>query len=55
MPGDEGRAGYVPNVVYTCGAMVHGRFLIIPYATSDSVTGFARVELGELIASLERV
>jgi predicted GH43/DUF377 family glycosyl hydrolase len=51
----EERAGYVPNVVYSCGAMIHGGALIIPYAMSDQVTGFARVGLGEFIDSLERV
>jgi predicted GH43/DUF377 family glycosyl hydrolase len=46
-------AGYVPNVVYSCGAMIHGRMLIVPYAKSDMVTSFARIELDELLASLE--
>jgi predicted GH43/DUF377 family glycosyl hydrolase len=51
----EERAGYVPNVVYSCGAMIHAGMLIIPYAMSDQVTGFARVGLDDLIGSLERV
>ncbi|MCK5784044.1 MAG: glycoside hydrolase family 130 protein, partial [Desulfobacterales bacterium] len=38
--GDE-REGYVPNVVYSCGGMLHGKILFIPYAMSDSMTGFA--------------
>jgi predicted GH43/DUF377 family glycosyl hydrolase len=46
------REGYVPNVVYTCGALVHGRELIIPYAMSDSATSFATVSLDELLAAL---
>jgi predicted GH43/DUF377 family glycosyl hydrolase len=50
--GDEERSGYVPNVVYTCGAMVHNGMLIIPYAISDSTTSVARVELGALLDSL---
>ncbi len=39
---DEERSGYVPNVVYSCGAMIHNRMLIIPYAVSDSSTRVAR-------------
>jgi len=47
------REGYVPNVVYTCGALVHGRELIIPYAMSDSATSFATVSLDDLLAAIE--
>ena len=43
----------VPNVVYTCGALLHGRELIIPYAMSDSTTSFASVSLDELLAAME--
>jgi predicted GH43/DUF377 family glycosyl hydrolase len=43
------REGYVPNVVYTCGAMLHGRELFIPYAMSDYATSFATVGLDELL------
>jgi len=49
--GDE-RDGYVPNVVYTCGAMIQGENLIIPYAMSDTATKFATVNLQELIDRL---
>jgi predicted GH43/DUF377 family glycosyl hydrolase len=52
-PNESEREGYVPNVVYTCGALLHGRELIIPYAMSDSVTSFATVSLNELLAALE--
>jgi predicted GH43/DUF377 family glycosyl hydrolase len=55
MPEGAARSGYVPNVVYSCGAMIHEQLLIIPYAMSDTITLFARVELGALIASLDRV
>ncbi len=54
MPTDDERSGYVPNVVYSCGAMVHNRMLIIPYALSDLATSIARVDLDELLDSLER-
>ena len=40
-PKDEERAGYVPNVVYSCGGIVHDRRLLLPYAIADSQTKFA--------------
>ena len=43
------REGYVPNVVYTCGFIHHGNLLVIPYAVSDSATGFATIALDELL------
>jgi len=46
------RDGYVPNVVYTCGAMVHGDLLIIPYAICDTATSFATVGLPDLLAHM---
>lgn len=46
------REGYVPNVVYTCGLLLHNDVLIIPYAVSDSATGFATVGLNEILKSL---
>ena len=52
MPLGEERAGYVPNVVYSCGAMAHNGTLIIPYAMSDMSTSFATVRLAELLAAL---
>ena len=52
-PNEAEREGYVPNVVYTCGALLHGRELIIPYAMSDSTTSFATVSLDELLAAME--
>jgi predicted GH43/DUF377 family glycosyl hydrolase len=51
-PNEAEREGYVPNVVYTCGALLHGRELIIPYAMSDSATSFAAVSLEELLAAM---
>lgn len=53
MPTEAERVGYVPNVVYTCGAMVHNESLIIPYAVSDLLTTFARVDLQELLSALK--
>jgi predicted GH43/DUF377 family glycosyl hydrolase len=43
----------VPNVVYTCGAILHDRELIIPYAMSDSATSFATVSLDELLGAMK--
>ena len=52
VPTAEEREGYVPNVVYTCGAIVHGKCLFIPYAMSDTATGFAVVPLEKLLNRL---
>jgi predicted GH43/DUF377 family glycosyl hydrolase len=46
------REGYVPNVLYTCGALVHGGQLVLPYGMSDRVTGFALIPLKEILAAL---
>lgn len=43
------REGYVPNVVYTCGCMLHDGLIIIPYAISDSATGFVTIMLDDLL------
>jgi predicted GH43/DUF377 family glycosyl hydrolase len=52
-PNEAEREGYVPNVVYTCGALLHGRELVIPYAMSDYATSFATVMLDELLGAME--
>lgn len=49
---EDEREGYVPNVVYTCGALVHNRQLIIPYAVSDSATRFATVSLDAVLEAM---
>jgi predicted GH43/DUF377 family glycosyl hydrolase len=46
---EKEREGYVPNVVYTCGYLPHGSLLFIPYAVSDSATGFVTLDLNELL------
>lgn len=53
MPNAEEREGYVPNVVYSCGSMVHDKDLIIPYAMSDSISTYATVNLKELLDELK--
>jgi len=52
-PNEAEREGYVPNVVYTCGALLHGRELVLPYAMSDYATSFANVSLDDLLAAME--
>ena len=51
-PNENEREGYVPNVVYSCGSLVHGDELIIPYAMSDYASSFARVKLSDLLQEL---
>lgn len=52
VPTEEEREGYVPNVVYTCGAMIHGDYLYVPYAMSDRATSLAVVPLASLLERL---
>jgi predicted GH43/DUF377 family glycosyl hydrolase len=51
-PEGDGREGYVPNVVYSCGAMIHEDRLILPYAKSDTLTTICTVDLNELLAAM---
>src|SRR5690242_5247450 len=46
------RAGYVPNVVYTCGAMRHGAQIILPYAVSDTFSNFATIKVVDLMKAI---
>ena len=46
------REGYVPNVVYSCGALAHGKAIVLPYGFSDSAVGFAHVDTTELLRLL---
>jgi predicted GH43/DUF377 family glycosyl hydrolase len=52
-PDGNEREGYVPNVVYSCGALVHGGELVIPYGLADHATGFATVPLKEVLNAME--
>jgi predicted GH43/DUF377 family glycosyl hydrolase len=52
-PDENEREGYVPNVVYTCGALAHGNRLIIPYAMSDYATRFAVADIDNIIDAME--
>lgn len=51
-PDQNEREGYVPNVVYTCGAIVHSGQLLIPYGMADHATGFATVAVDDLLAAM---
>jgi predicted GH43/DUF377 family glycosyl hydrolase len=53
-PVPEGaRSGYVPNVVYSCGGLVHDRTLLLPYAIADSITRFATVRVDDLLRAMD--
>lgn len=51
-PQESEREGYVPNVIYSCGCIVHNEQLIIPYAMSDYASGIATVSLPDLLDCL---
>jgi predicted GH43/DUF377 family glycosyl hydrolase len=51
-PDEDEREGYVPNVVYTCGAILHANELIVPYGFSDSGVAIARMPLADLLEAL---
>ena len=52
-PNNEEREGYVPNVVYSCGSIIHNRNLIVPYAMSDYASTYATIDLNELLNELK--
>jgi predicted GH43/DUF377 family glycosyl hydrolase len=51
-PNQDERVGYVPNVVYTCGALLHQGELIVPYGLADHATGFATVPVDEVLGAM---
>ena len=53
-PTECDRDGYVPNVVYSCGAMVHGQRLYLPYGLADSAISMVTIELDELLGQLRQ-
>jgi predicted GH43/DUF377 family glycosyl hydrolase len=53
-PNANEREGYVPNVVYSCGAALHSRELVIPYAMSDYASTFATVPLDDVLNAMTR-
>jgi predicted GH43/DUF377 family glycosyl hydrolase len=52
-PESSEREGYVPNVVYTCGAMRHGNQIVLPYAVSDTFSNFATIKIDALMKTME--
>ncbi|HEM49529.1 MAG TPA: glycosidase [Caldithrix sp.] len=53
-PNKDEREGYVPNVVYSCGGILHNRQIILPYAMSDSVSGFVTVDVAALVSRMKK-
>jgi predicted GH43/DUF377 family glycosyl hydrolase len=53
MPNSDEREGYVPNVIYSCGSIVHNDKLILPYGLSDYSSSFAEVDLKALLKRLK--
>jgi predicted GH43/DUF377 family glycosyl hydrolase len=51
-PNANEREGYVPNVVYSCGPLLHGKELIVPYAMSDYASTFATVPLDDVLKAM---
>ncbi|HHC80251.1 MAG TPA: glycosidase [Flavobacteriia bacterium] len=52
-PNEEEREGYVPNVVYSCGSIIHRGNVILPYAMSDAASTFASINVEEIIAAMD--
>jgi predicted GH43/DUF377 family glycosyl hydrolase len=52
-PNTSERDGYVPNVVYSCGSLVHNGQLVIPYGISDYATTFAALPLDQVLAAMQ--
>ena len=51
-PAEDEREGYVPNVVYSCGALAHGDVLVLPYGCSDAAVRVGVVDLPDLLGRL---
>jgi predicted GH43/DUF377 family glycosyl hydrolase len=52
VPSEDERDGYVPNVVYSCGSMIHGDNLVLPYGFADEATAVATIPLDQLLSRL---
>jgi predicted GH43/DUF377 family glycosyl hydrolase len=53
VPNEFEREGYVPNVIYSCGSIIHNEDLVIPYAMSDHSSTYATINLKELLEVLK--
>ncbi len=54
-PAPDEQDGYVPNVVYSCGAVRHGPHLVIPYGIGDASIGFATANVDAVLAKMDDV
>ena len=52
-PTSRARNGYVPNVVYSCGGLLHGRTLVLPYGIADTLTTFASMSVDDLLRTMD--
>jgi predicted GH43/DUF377 family glycosyl hydrolase len=52
-PSEDERDGYVPNVVYSCGALIHGRDILLPFGVADNFTAFASTTADRIVAAME--
>jgi predicted GH43/DUF377 family glycosyl hydrolase len=52
VPDASEREGYVPNVLYSCGALLHGESVVLPYGIGDAAIGVAVIQLPDLLARL---
>ena len=53
VPDENEREGYVPNVIYSCGSIIHNEDLILPYAMSDHSSSYVTIDLRELLDVLK--
>ncbi|GAA4787892.1 glycoside hydrolase family 130 protein [Olivibacter ginsenosidimutans] len=53
-PNDHEREGYVPNVVYSCGSIIHNGHVVLPYAMSDCASTYATIPVDDLLQELRR-
>lgn len=54
-PTEEEREGYVPNVIYSCGALIHNERLILPYAMSDITSGIVTIRVNDLLRCMRKL
>jgi len=55
VPGEKERNGYVPNVAYSCGAIIHNDKLILPFAMSDSYSGVAKIDIYDILDEMSPI
>ena len=54
IPAEDQRDGYVPNVVYSCGGLIHRGQLVIPYGMADTSTGVVHVPVADVLTHIQR-